>query len=514
MRLKYYRLYILIIFLAITIGSGVGIWISVFRYPLGVNFLTEKTLHVLLIYAILQFSLIILLLIFRNEILLISSGTFLLIFLSFLNGFLVAKNRILSLINTTPKTYIEGKVKISFLNKVFVEYEGKNIIVYLKSYDYLYSGLGSDVKIQGNYVSLKRYLTNHNRVTYTLYLLSHNVPFVIYTQDDSILESTDSESLIHRMANFLKHDFLEKFFKNIPETFWLSMAMILGESSEVSKEFREDIRQAGISHIFSVSGFHVGVIVFAFTLFLNVFRIPKIIQFLIISIFLVNFSLIVGLKPPVVRASILAGIVLLVRSFRLKPDYLNIVCIIGIFMILFNTFNSVDIGFLLSFSAVISIILFTEPITSFFERFLVSKNIQINNFIRNIITLFSSSLVATLFTMPLILLWFGKSSLIGLFSNVIMIPLSCINISLGILTYLVSFLETLSYFFFKSLNLFNAIFILLTKLFGMIEFNLTYLLDNPLKAITFFSAYYTSLIIMMTFIQRARFKKIHITHTN
>lgn len=490
-------------FLSILIGSSLGIFLTTYFYPHTYSFNLISTLLVPVLLASLVF-LFFFVSTRRSEFLLGFIVTSLLFF-SFSYSSARSKQRLNELLKIPPQTFIEGKVKVSFLNKVFVEVSNYTVLLYLRDFDREFSVIGSRVIVSGKAKHIYHYLTNRNMYGYFLHLFGNRVPYVMYSDEESVGEIVHPESLFFDIVSKVRQDVYERFFRYLPHTSSISVSLVLGESSDMSNEFKESIRLSGISHIFSVSGFHVGVIVVAFVVFLNLFRIPRLVQFFIVSFFLLGYSLIVGLKPPVLRASILASIALFIRSLNLEPNYLNLTLAVGIIMLLLDNFLSVDVGFILSFLAVISIIIFPKYIDEAFVGFLNRRGIEPGGVIKGVVSLFSVSFVAVMFTLPVVLLWFGNSPIIGIISSVVMVPLSSLNIVGSIVACIFSYLvPAIGELMFRGVNLLNLIFVILTELFSRIGLVISIPWRDPVTTGITLLLYY--LIVTISFVWFARIR--------
>lgn len=495
-------IYLLFLFISILVGAGLGVFLSTYYYPQMPSLEVLKNFHIVLPFFLAP---IVIAFAFRLRSILITTLIVLIGFLSFCYSTVVSKNRLDTILTTPSQNFIVGTVSVSFLNKIFVNVSNYTVIVYLRDFDYEYTSLGSQVLISGRSKHTYSYLTNKDMYGYFLYLFKNNIPFVVYSKDDTVGEVIVSDSVFLNSVNTIRQDIYNKFSEYLPHTSFLSSSLIMGESSEISKEFMESIRLSGVSHIFSVSGFHVSIIVIAFVIFLSLMRIPKFVQFIVISIFLAGYSLIVGLKPPVVRASVLASIILLIRSFSLKPNYLNITLIVGVIMLMIDPLLSVDVGFILSFLAIISIILFTKYVDDVFIFYLNKLNIEPSKQVKSIISLFSVSLTAVIFTLPVVILWFGESPLMGIFSSVVLVPISSLNIVYGVVAYLVSLLSsTLGEIMFRGLNLINLIFIIITQMFASVDLSVGLRLESPFTTGLLIIAYYAIVVFLYLFVANPR----------
>ncbi len=138
-------------------------------------------------------------------------------------------------------------------------------------------------------------------------------------------------------------------------------ALVLGREMDISEGLKRDFIQAGIIHLFAVSGLHFGVI-FIFLLFITSFffrkRTGAVLSFLILSF----YFFVVGIHPSVVRAYIMIS--LYVSAVILYRDYdlLSALSFSALVILILNPLEIEDPGFLLSFSSVFGIYLFDKMV--------------------------------------------------------------------------------------------------------------------------------------------------------
>ena len=211
---------------------------------------------------------------------------------------------------------------------------------------------------------------------------------------------------------YLKRDLI-KNFKNYTEDkllFSLGTALIFGERSYIDKFTKDKFVNSGLIHLLAISGLHVGLIITVFLLIL--YPLGKRVSYLITIIFLIFYPVFTGFAIPVVRASLM-GILFLVGKFiNLRINSLNILFFIGSVLVLLFPKSIFSISFQLSFIAVLGILLFIENI-----------KLKINSVFSFFFSSFLISIVAMLFTTPIILYYFGKFSPISTIATPIaMIP--------------------------------------------------------------------------------------------
>ncbi|MDI6706885.1 MAG: ComEC/Rec2 family competence protein [Bacillota bacterium] len=133
--------------------------------------------------------------------------------------------------------------------------------------------------------------------------------------------------------------------------------LILG-GKESGKDIREKFARVGISHLLAVSGLHVGIIAGTLAWAMEKTYISPTAKFLSVSGFLAFFCFVTGLSPSVIRASIMAAVVLYSAVVVRKQDALTSLAFTALIVYLANPFIVYNLSFQLSFLSCLGIILF------------------------------------------------------------------------------------------------------------------------------------------------------------
>ena len=206
------------------------------------------------------------------------------------------------------------------------------------------------------------------------------------------------------------------------------LAMMLGLKKDLEKEIQDIYLTTGVIHVLAVSGLHVGIIFFMINFILGIFfkRRPRHFAKLFLTLlFLWIYAGLTGFSPSVLRATLMCSIMLLCNFFSTQNQIQSSISISALLLLLLDPQLIYNLGFQLSYSAVIGIVLFQQKIKSLF-------NVK-NKFIKYFWEISSVTLSAQIFTLPLILFYFQKFPTYFILSNLVIIPMSSIFVILGLL---------------------------------------------------------------------------------
>lgn len=144
--------------------------------------------------------------------------------------------------------------------------------------------------------------------------------------------------------------------------------MFLGQQSGLSPDVLDAFRNSGSIHILAVSGLHVGLIATVCFFGFSLLRLPRKTTDLLTIAAVVLYACLVGFRPSVFRASLMAVIFLISRIIERDRDLFNLLAFAALVLLLINPAQLWDIGFQLSFAAVASIIYLAPKWESFIAR--------------------------------------------------------------------------------------------------------------------------------------------------
>ena len=142
----------------------------------------------------------------------------------------------------------------------------------------------------------------------------------------------------------------------------------LGERSEFDGVLYEQFVASGTVHVLSVGGMHVGLIYLSFPLVLGLFIPSRRLRALFALLGVVVFSLAAGAQPPTLRAMWMVAVVLAYEMFDREPDTLTALGLSGFFMLAVDPAGLFDLGFILSYLSMGSLLLFQHPVAGMLAR--------------------------------------------------------------------------------------------------------------------------------------------------
>lgn len=270
---------------------------------------------------------------------------------------------------------------------------------------------------------------NPHQFDYSKYLQNQNVFYEVKLKETDFIAVSPDKNYYHYI-HFIKSKLLKSYpiesFKS--DNYNLLMALLFGEKTELSKEVSNNYTQAGIVHILAISGLHIALIygiVLWLTKPLQRLRKGKVYVFLISLSVLWFYAVLAGFSASIVRAAVMFSIIAFAKILNRQSNIYNALALSALILLCYNPNYLFDVGFQLSFAAVLSIVIF-QP---FVRKYSYSKYYLV----RETKSLLLISLVAQIGVLPLTLYYFGQFPLLFLLANLIAIPLSSIILVLGLI---------------------------------------------------------------------------------
>jgi competence protein ComEC len=218
--------------------------------------------------------------------------------------------------------------------------------------------------------------------------------------------------------------------------------LLIGERRQLPPTLVADFRTAGVFHILAISGFNVGLVAGAVILLLRLLRMPSRASAAVALAALVGFAAVVGGQPSVLRATVMAGLVLAGRLLGRESGAWNSLGAALLVLLAWEPGALTDPGLQLSFAATAGILHLAPPIRDGLPA----------RWPRSLRVAVAVSAGAQLAVTPLMLLHWSQLSLIGVAANLLVVPLAALLTTLGLLAVvLAAASETVAHAVFQSL---------------------------------------------------------------
>jgi len=277
---------------------------------------------------------------------------------------------------------------------------------------------------------------NPKEFDYKQYLAFHLVTHHAYLKSQKwYLLSSKAESGLLLFAENIRNNLLWVLRKYgfTGETFGVTSAITLGYKNELDAKVKKAYSSSGAMHILAVSGLHVGVVFVVLDFLLFFMSKKKRLRFLkavLIVLCLWGYALLTGLSPSVLRAATMFSFVVIGKAFSRHINIYNSLSSSAMLLLIINPLMLFDVGFQLSYLAVLGIVFFYPII---YRIFYVKYK-----FIDKIWALTSVEIAAQITTMPLSLYYFHQFPNYFLLTGLIVIPLSSIIIYMTMFLYAIS----------------------------------------------------------------------------
>lgn len=317
------------------------------------------------------------------------------------------------------------------LQMLTVDFEQEVVLVSTdKSIRVLY---GDEVTVSGVLEIPENFTTDLDRTfDYKNYLKAKGVRYRISFAEVEVLSNNNKNIFITKLLA-VKQLFMSQLDQVLIEPAGsLADGLLLGVDKGLGDQLEEDFRRSGIIHIVVLSGYNVMLVV-VFVLFILSFFIRSKWKLLFGLLAIVAFALLVGLSATVVRASVMASLLLIAQTLRRTYDVLRALLFAGFVMVVVNPYILLfDIGFQLSFMATVGIILALP----FFAHNDQPEALGFS--LRSYVVATVSTQIAVL---PLLVYHIGEVSLVAVIVNVLVLPVVPFVMLLSFITGMVNFVS-------------------------------------------------------------------------
>lgn len=326
-----------------------------------------------------------------------------------------------------------------------------SIIIYFQKQDDVLQRLkvGTTIVFRNRLQSIKN-SGNPGGFDYQRYCLFKDITHQMYlSAHDYVVKPMQTRSRFERLLQESRQGIIEVLRKYLPDKREAAVAeaLLIGYRDDIDRELLQAYVNTGVVHVIAISGMHLGLIYGLLILLLKPIqrrRNTKALRGVVILLALWLFALLSGAGASILRSAVMFSFIVIGESIRRPVSVYHSLSASAFFLLCRNPFFLWDVGFQLSYAAVLSIVLFYRPVSNWlYSRY---------NLFNRIWKLLSVTIAAQILTIPLSAFHFHQVSNLFLVSNLIVVPLSAIILYSEIGLVMLSFSETIATLIGKAVN--------------------------------------------------------------
>ena len=273
--------------------------------------------------------------------------------------------------------------------------------------------------------------------------LRHIYSQVFLKENEYSLVTNEKGISLFSLINSLREKLLIVIKKYLPDKSESSLleALMVGFTDDLDSAILKSYADSGVIHIIAISGLHLALICYILQLALHKTgkkKFSKWIKLGLIVTSLWGYSLLSGASPSVIRSAGMFSLVLFARNILRETIFINTLAASAFLLVCFEPNWIWDIGFQLSYAAILSLSLFSKP--------LKEMVLPQNKILSSVWNAASVSLAAQVLTTPLSIFYFHQFPSYFLIANLLAVPLSSGILIGGILLCAFSFSHPLGQF--------------------------------------------------------------------
>ncbi|MEO5683455.1 MAG: ComEC/Rec2 family competence protein [Chitinophagaceae bacterium] len=305
-----------------------------------------------------------------------------------------------------------------------------NIIVYLKKDSAARkTGYGTQMIFNKSLQTIKN-SGNPGSFNYERYTAFQGIYGQVYlTPGEYVLLPVKNENQLTRFLFAARQKILQVITAYVPgeKEAGLAEALLIGYKDDLDKTLVQSYSNTGVVHVIAISGMHLGLIYWLLALLLRPLKKRKQTRWLAPVLVIAGlwlFSLLTGGSPSILRSAVMFTCIVIGESMERKTFIYNSLAASAFILLCINPFWLWDAGFQLSYTAVLSIVIFMKPIYNqlYFKNKMVDATWQ----------LMAVTLAAQILTTPVSIYHFHQFPVYFLITNLLAVPLSSLLVLLEI----------------------------------------------------------------------------------
>lgn len=268
------------------------------------------------------------------------------------------------------------------------------------------AGVGDMIEFSAALLDREPFFENRFSASY----IAENIKYTANVNAADISVKEHSPDIFQRVNLFIG----DALMRGLPkEEFGVAYALLTGNSEFMGEQTLENYRNAGVAHIFAVSGLHIGFFAAALGFVLRKLRVNKFVTAAAVVCGCVFYAGVCGFSASALRAVVMCAAAYMTSLFGERYDGFSSVGIAAFILLVFNPAQLYCAGFMLSFGAVLGILLLSGPFARVF-KFLPAK----------LANSLGAVLGAQIACIPISLMAFGQFSLFSVLANLVLLPIT------------------------------------------------------------------------------------------
>lgn len=286
---------------------------------------------------------------------------------------------------------------------------------------------------------------NYSDFNYVEYLKKQDIYYLCLYPLIKEIEPYQGSSWPYKLWQF-KQIISRKINRNLQEpASGLLKATLLGLKTELSLDLKDSLGRLGLAHLLSISGLHIGLLVYGLNLILKKIRLQKISKPIVIT-FLFFYLFLIAFPVSAIRSSLMIVFIFLFKQGSVKKRFY----LAFLFMLLVKPTWIEEVGFQLSFLAVFALIYLLPKLDGYFWQFLnkavrylkkkkvVKLSFRLSKIhdsiiFREIIRIALASIAVNILIWPILIYNFQSFNYLFFIYNILVLPVLPLFLSLGIL---------------------------------------------------------------------------------
>ena len=311
---------------------------------------------------------------------------------------------------------VDGEETRFFIEDVYagetrLEYDA--YVIYYAETDPDYNA-GDIIRLNGKLVSNK-----HTRFdSFHAYDVAKREGYMVYVY--SPVEKL-AEGKLHGLEQ-IPYAIKKNFYERLDgDSAAICTALVLGDKEGLEEDLYDDISASGLAHVLAVSGLHISILSAAIFFVLRKCKVNSKISLLVVFLFSLLYCFICNFTASSLRALIMMTVLNFSIAFGKKRDSISSISFAAILILLFRPTALFEAGFLMSFAAVIGIVLFYGKFLAAFMKVVnkVSPKRHIGTRLAKGVAL---SLSANIVSYPFVAYFFNRVPILFVISNLVVLP--------------------------------------------------------------------------------------------